>query len=156
MSRYQVVLRHKWEESAPAQGVSGVAGDDIYVLQALAYLDIFGAGVLVSLTYDMVLVFQGPFHKPVKGLPGKDITSSTAHVTLTDIRLEFAAKVYGLTWFVWLQHVSKVLHHYKGVIIGFHKPICLVPETVKKSFSMRNDEILIQSMQFDKYKIVSG
>ena len=60
----------------------------------------------------------------VKGL----FTCSSAHVSLRDIRPEFAPKVDGVCAIVGLQHVAEVLNNDVGVVVSLHEPIVFVSE----------------------------
>jgi len=82
------------------------------------------------------------FDELAQCLTTEDITSATAHITLSGEWFELATEEDGFFWRVWEEHITEVLHHDISVVVGFQEPIVLVQvlvvEVLERCLNMKS------------------
>ena len=96
----KVQVRRERMEALAAVRVPRVAGRDAHRRQTLSDFDVFDP---VHCPPTEPGVRKSSEYKPVQGLSAEDVPGATAHVALSDVRPEPAAKVDCITWAVLLQ-----------------------------------------------------
>ena len=120
VTRDQVMLRDKREESLLAPGVPRVSGLHSELLHALPHLDILRPPAVLPTIIWIIGAIHG---KSPKSLLGENISCSATEVALICERFELPTEEHWHVGFEVLEEISEVIHYHVCVIVRLEEPV---------------------------------